>query len=290
MIRISRAIFLPPVWFRWVFGILSLAAVQCVFLFRISSTSIAYVAFLASALGLYYLITVTIIPLTGNIRRLLMRNRLVRRYFMDSVFKARVMLYRGMMINIFYALFKFITGFYYRSEWLIAIAVYYSVLILLKYSLVYQDLRFLRCKADPDEFTEWRSYRRAGWLMLLMNVGLSGITVQVVEQNRSYSYPGMIIFVMAGYSFYRIVIAVTRLLKGSKANRPIFSAAKVVDVSFAVTGMFTLQTAMFSSFAPDMDVRVPNIITGTAVAVIITVLAAIMIIRAGQKLKLLNNN
>ena len=287
MKKILRAIILPPLWFRWTFGLVSLIAVGCVFLFQIQNAPIAYAAFLASALGLYYLITVTLLPLIRKIKALMMQNSLLRRYYEDRDFNARVILYRGLIINIVYAVFKLITGLYYGSEWLIAIAVYYGFLIVLKTTLVRHDLRSLRQKTESDEWKKWRSYRRVGWLMLLLNVGLSGIVVQVVAQDKSYSYPGTIIFAMAAYSFYRIIIAVTRLLKNRESRDPLFSAAKMIDFSFAVTSMFTLQTAMFASFAKRLDVRGPNIITGTAVAVIVTALAVTMIVRASQKMKTL---
>ena len=285
MKRICRAVFLPPVWFRWGFGIVSITAVLCVFLLNLSSAPIAYASFLASALGLYYLITVTIIPLAKHVKARLMRNRYIRRYYEDKEFNARITLYWGMILNVLYAAFKLVTGVYYWSEWLIAIAAYYGILILIKYTLARQDLRSVRENRALDEIAQWRLYRRVGALMLLMNVGLSGIVVQVVGQNKSFSYPGMVILIMAVYSFYRITIAITRLLKDRENRSPIFSAAKVIDVSFAVTAMFTLQTAMFASFAKDFDTRGPNIITGTAVAVIITTLAVIMIARGTSKLK-----
>lgn len=285
MRRIGRAIFLPPVRFRWIFGGVSVAAVLCVFLLDLSSAPIAYAAFLASALGLYYLITVTVIPLAQYIKTLLMRNRLVKRYYEDKEFNARIILYRGILFNVLYAAFKLVAGVYYRSEWLIAIAVYYGILIVLKYTLAHQDLRSVRQAHALDEITQWKLYRRVGWLMLLMNIGLSGITVQVVARNQTFSYPGTIIFAIAAYSFYRITIAVARLLKDRENRNSIFSAAKVIDVSFAVTAMFTLQTAMFASFSEELDTRGPNIITGTAVAVIVTALAVSMIVRATLRIK-----
>lgn len=289
MKKLIKSAFFPPVFFRIVFGLLSLLAVACVFIFHVENAPIAYVSFLASALGLYYLITVTIFPLAKRVRALLMRNKYVRRYYENKELNARVSLYWGLIINIFYAVFKLSTGLYYRSEWMIAIAVYYGILILLKYMLVHYDIRLLRNKTDNDELRDWTLYRRIGWLMLLINIGLSGIVAQVVAQNRSYSYPGTIIFAVAAYSFYRIVIAVIHLLKDRKNRNPVFSAAKIIDFSFAVTAMFTLQTAMFASFAEGLDVRIPNIITGTAVALIITALAVIMIAKATRKIKQLSD-
>ncbi len=285
--RIARAVLFPPIRVRWIFGAATLAAVLGVFLLRLSESPVAYPVFLASALGLYYLVTLAV-PLVRSIKPRLMQFGLIRRYYEDWTFNARVGLYRGMALNVLYAAFKLLTGLYFRSEWLIAIAVYYGVLILLKATLVRQDWRHLRRGEAPDGLTEWKSYRRVGWEMLLMNVGLSGITAQVVAQNRSYSYPGFIIFAMAAYSFYRIILAVVRLFRGRAERTPIFSAARVIDVSFAVTAMFTLQTAMFASFSPELDVRVPNIITGTAVAVIITGMAAGMIVKATAQIRRLD--
>lgn len=104
-----------------------------------------------------------------------MRNRYIRRYYEDKEFNARITLYWGMILNVLYAAFKLVKGVYYWSEWLIAIAAYYGILILIKYTLARQDLRSVRENRALDEIAQWRLYRRVGALMLLMNVGLSGI-------------------------------------------------------------------------------------------------------------------
>ena len=94
----------------------------------------------------------------------------------------------------------------------------------------------------------------------------------------------MIIFAIAAYTFYRIGIAVVRILKNRKRKDILFSAARAIDFCFAVTSMFTLQTAMFSSFAIGMDTVIPNIITGTAAAVIVTVISLYMLMTSRNNL------
>jgi len=42
-------------------------------------------------------------------KKILMGNRYIRRYCEDPIFNSRVILYRGLQINILYALFKLIT-------------------------------------------------------------------------------------------------------------------------------------------------------------------------------------
>ena len=83
-------------------------------------------------------------------KKILMGNRYIRRYYEDPIFNSRVILYRGLLINILYALFKLITGVYYRSTWMIAISVYYFTLIILKGRLEQKKERYplLCCQSD----------------------------------------------------------------------------------------------------------------------------------------------
>ena len=284
MKKIIRAILFPPTIYRCIFGIFSLLASGLVFLFGWYDHSVSYVVYCASALGLHYIITGAILPAVSVLKKILMRSRYIRRYCEDPIFNSRVILYRGLLINILYALFKLITGVYYRSTWMIAISVYYITLIILKGRLVQQDIRFIKADGNAKRAEQWRSYRMTGWLLLLLNVSLSGIVVHVVRHNKSFSYPGMIIFAIAAYTFYRIGIAVVRIIKNRKRKDILFSAARAIDFCFAVTSMFTLQTAMFSSFAIGMDTVIPNIITGTAAAVIVTVIALYMLMTSRNNL------
>lgn len=285
MKKLLQAVFLPPVRFRWIFGICSFILLFIVFFYQLTTTPLAYASFLASSLGLYYLITVTIVPLCRWTKAQIMKNPYLARYFTDPFFHARCSLCISLVINILYALLKFITGIRLQSSWLIALGIYYAVLILLRSSLILQDLRFRRNeqfaslqRAAQIEL-QWRTYFITGCLMLLLNVALSGITVQVVSQGKGFYYPGNMIYVIAAYSFYRITVATIHLFRNEANDSPIFSASEAIDFCFAVTSMFTLQIAMFASFSPDLDVRIPNILTGTCVAVIITAVSLYMIVR-----------
>ena len=57
---------------------------------------------------------------------------------------------------------------------------------------------------------DWRSYHYCGWLLLILNAAISGMVVQMIWQNRSYSYPGFIIYASAAYTFYRLTMAIIR--------------------------------------------------------------------------------
>ena len=206
------------------------------------------------------------------IRKILHRNRT------DPVFHARFMLYRGAVINLCFALYKMIMGIVLSSGWLMSVAGYYGILTVLKYFVIRQDIQNIRYKNCQNQAAQWRMYRNTGYMMLLLNIGLVSIMGYVLFGNRSFSYPGFLIYAMAVFTFYRITAAIVRFLKDRKKAEPVFGAARMIDISFAVIAVFVLQTAMFSSFSPDMDVRLPNFITGISATLIVTGIAISMVI------------
>lgn len=210
---------------------------------------------------------------------------LLRRYREDPVFQARFGLYRGTAITGAYVILKFISAGRYHSPWFFAVGVYYLSLWGIKLYLIRRD-KALRGTEPRDAVLreEWRAYRRAGLLMLLIDLAISGIIVQVVRDRQTYSYPGTLIFAMAAWAFYKIIAAVIRFLRRRKERGPIFSAVKVIDLSAAAMSIYALQTALISTYSPDWDAGFYNALTGTAVAAVVTASAILMLVKGSRTL------
>jgi len=284
LVNILHYIVSPPRPYKIGFGLLFLAAAGITLLTPWRNTIVAYLIYMLSALGLYYLILAFFVPLIRRIRRLLHKIPFMHRYYTNQLFRSRVILYRGVLINTAYALFKFVTGIWYKSTWLIAIAVFFMILTAIKATLVYQDTLIRKNKRAVETLMEWNDYRRTGWLMLLLNIGLTAINIHVIMQGQKYSYPGVLIYAMAFYAFYRLTVAIVRVVKG-RGGSPLFKAARAIDFSFAVTAMFTLQTAMYNAFSPERDVTFQNAIGGAVTALIVNAIAIYMIIQGSRQLK-----
>lgn len=286
---IHALLFLPSLWGIIIF-VLSLFFVAGVFVLDVSETPIAYAAYLFSAYGLYVFIMSVIVPMTHKIIARLHTYKYIDRYFTDEDFHARVSLYRGAVFNVIYALFKLITGIVYRSFWIIAIAVYYIALCGIKYVLVKNDVTALRRK-EANLSHEWKTYRKASVLLLLLNITLIGIIVQTVWKGQSYSYPGFFVFAMAFYAFYRIITASIRLVKDRSRHGPILSAAKGIDFTVALVAIFSLQTALLATYGGDNCYMIAlfNSISGIAVSVIVLGIAVFMLVKAHKSLSLDRN-
>ncbi len=200
-------------------------------------------------------------------------------YFNDIYIRSRVSLYTSTAFNLMYAVFKLVTGITYASSWITAIAVYYLALFGIKFILVDRDRKNIKQNSEPDLLNEWKSYRLTGKWLFLLNSTVSGIIIQVIQHDETYSYPQVLIFVYAAYAFYQFISALVRLIKARKVKTPLFRAITAIDFSVAVT-------AMLSGFSEsDFDKSIFTVPTGTCVSLIISGIAVFMIVNARRNLK-----
>ncbi len=147
----------------------------------------------------------------------------------------------GFFINLLYIVMKLVSGILYRSTWFIALAVYYILLAVMRFLLV-------RRLNVQDEVSELRRYRLCGVMLLFMNQALADIVIFMVHQNQGFDYPGLLIYAMAAYAFYAVILAIVNVVKTRRHNSPILSAAKAINLVAAMVSILSLETAMLAQF------------------------------------------
>lgn len=93
----------------------------------------------------------------------------------------------------------------------------------------------------------------------------------------------VVIYASAAYTFYRLTMAVIRNIKIQENDNPIFTAAKVLDLSSALMSIYALQSAMITTFGADMEEwtrRLLNSMTGSVVCISVMLMAVFMIRRS----------
>lgn len=284
--RLLKKLLFPPSPWGIILGVIFTLISVALLAAGISESPVAYVSDALGLYGLWLLIFYVIVPFIKRASIWLRKNPMIDRYYTDTVFHARVILYSGLLLNICYASFKFAVGIWYDSVWFRAIGIYYIVLCGIKFIMVKYDMR---ARKNPEDklLHEWSVYRTVGWLLFLLNLAPTGMIILVVWHGNSYTYPGFIIFAVAFYAFYRMVIAIVRLTKDKGNVTPIFAAAKKIDLIFAATAIFTLQTAMLSTFGTEDSSFSTNInlISGGAVSLVVIGVAIYMLIQARRNIK-----
>jgi len=150
-------------------------------------------------------------------------------------------------------------------------------------------VRYVRIqKIGTDILSEWKRSRICAYILLLINLSLSGAVLMILYQHRGYDYPGMMIYVMAMYTFYALTMSIVDIVKYRKMGSPIMSTAKIVSLSAALVSMLNLETAMFAQFGGDMspgNQRIFIMLTGAGISITVVTLSVILIVRATKEIR-----
>lgn len=125
-------------------------------------------------------------------------------------------------------------------------------------------------------------FRESGIILLVLNWALEGITILAVSKNSGFIYPGVLIYVMALYTFYAVITAVINVVKFRKYGSPVMSAAKIINLTAALVSLLSLETAMLSQFGDPDDLvfrQYMTAITGAGVCAVVLGMAVYTIIQ-----------
>ena len=289
--KIGKKLLFPPIWVMILLTVFSTAALVYVFVKGLEEAPIAYGVYV---LAFYTLVVVSVFlgkVLPGRykvIRQKVYDHPVGNRYMTDMAFRTHISLYVSLMINLLYVGVNLLSYVLYRSMWFVVLAVYYAILSVMRFLLV----RYVRkVGIGKDRRGELKSTMLCSSILLTVNFALSGSVLMILYQNRGYEYHGILIYVMAAYTFYMTTHAIIDLVKYRKYHSPVMTTAKVIALSAALVSMLSLETAMFSQFGQDMTPKnqwLMIALTGAGVSITVVTMSLYMIIRAKQELKKLN--
>jgi hypothetical protein len=121
--------------------------------------------------------------------------------------------------------------------------------------------------------------------MFALNLGMAGMSIQMVIQNKANDYTDLMVIASATYTFYCMVMAIVSMVTVRRMHSPVLSAAKMLSFAAAIMSMFTLQTIMLSHFGAGVNAQVVNALSGGVVFLIVLFMAIFMVLTANRELK-----
>jgi hypothetical protein len=286
--KIGKALLFPPVWVQLLLTLVSAAALIAVFINGWQETLPAYLIYVLSfyTLSVVTLFCVRVLPKRyRDIKKKMHDIPLVHHYLTDQYFRTEVSLYASLAANLLYAAMNVISFVLYQSWWFLCLAVYYAILSVMRFLLV----RYVRLnELGANRRGELKRALACSAVMLLLNVALTGAVLMMLYQNRGYEYSGILIYVMALYTFYITTHAIINMIRYRKFESPVMSTAKGISMAAALVSMLNLETAMFASFGAEMaweDQQLMLILTGAGVAAAVIAISSITIVRSANELK-----
>ncbi len=177
----------------------------------------------------------------------------IKLYLFDKKARENVFILFGMIFTGFYVIFNLIAGIFYQSAWFVAVGVYHSLMLILRYSVI--DVN-----SDTDTGEESRF---AGRLMLVVSLSMGAMIGYTVISQRTVSYSPVVLIILATYTAYTLIRSVYAVFikKGYKShNRRIFNKIRLTS---GLLSLFNLQISILSCVGVSLTLaRALNFLTG----------------------------
>lgn len=291
--KIGRKLLFPPIWVIIILAVISAIALTYVFVKEMEESPIAYGVYVLS----FY--TLTVLCIWGSIvlpkryrkvKQKIYENPFGNRYLTDIIFRTHVSIYRSLGISLLYVGVNVLSFVWYRSMWFVILAGYYSILAIMRFLLA----RFVHnVGIGKDRLGELKRSRLCAIILLTVNFVLSGAVLMILYQNKGFEYHGVLIYVMAAYTFYITTNAIIALVRYRKYNSPVMTITKIISLSAALVSMLSLETAMFSQFGADMasgDKQLMVALTGAGVSIVVIAMAVYVMMKNAKEMKDLRDN
>lgn len=286
--KIGKKLLFPPIWLMIILALISAISLVLVFIKGMEESPIAYVIYVVSfyTLSVICIFLAMVLPKRyRTIKQKVYENPLGNRYMTDVGFKNHVSLYCSLAVNLLYVGTNVFSAIFYRSGWFGIFAVYYIILAIMRFLLV----RYInKNKLGEKRLMELERSRLCAIILTTLNLVLSGAVLMILYRNRGFHYNGILIYVMAMYTFYVTTIAIIDLIQYRKYDNPILSTSKVIKMAAALVSMLSLETAMFSQFGEEMspeNQRIMIALTGAGVSVVVITMAIYIIVRSTKEIK-----
>ena len=286
--KIGKKLLFPPIYLLVILVILCAVALAFVFVKGMEETIPAYIVYVLAfyTLSVVTVFCVMVLPKQySTIKQKIYDNPFGNRYMTDRVFRTNVSLSISFVISMLYVGINLWSWYMLRSYWFMVLAVYYVIMAVMRFLLV----RYVRIqKIGTDILSEWKRSKVCAYILLLINLSLSGAVLMILYQHRGYDYPGMMIYVMALYTFYALTMSILDIVKYRKMGSPVMSTAKIVSLSAALVSLLNLETAMFAQFGAGLtpeNQQIFIILTGAGISITVVTLSVILIVRATKEIR-----
>lgn len=276
----------------YIFAAICIAGAIAFTVIDIGYDVLAYVFYALAAVALAYTVytLVLFIPrCKQNIVALIRKNGFTNKMYEQYGFRTVVFALVSLTLSLANALLNGVTGIVYLSLWYIALGAYYLLLFVMRGGVLLSHRK--KGKAAKTEtptqikVREFKAYRVCGILLVLLPLALSFAILEMIVSDRAFVRAGMMIYVTALYTCYKVTMAIRNIFKARKNDDATVQAIRNVNLADALVSVLALQTAMFHEFAGGESIGYANAITGAVVCALTAALGIFMIVKGSACVK-----
>lgn len=184
----------------------------------------------------------------------------------------------GLILNLAYAVYHGVLGFYSRSLWFLLLGAYYILLSVMRFGVV----RYESQNRKRDDFLSPEFLLRfLGILFLTLAALLTFSVYWSFRHDVAVQHQKIMMIAIATYTFYKITAAAVHAAKARRQQSFWLIALRNIGCADAAASLLTLQRSMLVSFdgMSSKNMEALNALTGAGVCLLIAALGIGMIRR-----------
>lgn len=266
-------------------GIIVLTVLQLnmEFLPKAAEYALYFVSALALAASVYYLICDIKYLRQEVIKPAVENNRFMGRLVSDYRFRTLTFSAISFGVSMVFALFNGIIGITNSSAWYGAMSAYYILLCFMRSGAIrYVRSSFLRKSGESEIDREVSTCRRSGILLIILGLALGVVVALVTRGEGAKSYPGYMIYVIAAYTFWKVIMSAVNMVKSRKTSSPLLITLRNINHADALVSVLSLENAMLAEFGAEDSAEFSALmltITGIVVCAGVMVIGISMAVR-----------
>ncbi len=175
------------------------------------------------------------------------------------------------------------------TVWFATLAGYYFSLAVARIAVILSHragLKKSEC-ALARKKRDAANYLGGGALIIVLTLLFTGIILLTAIKKFHFEYPGLSVYLMSFYAFWKIIAATVNAVKVKKFDDLTVQTLRNYSVADGIVSIVALQTALLSAFSADGEELFSyyiNLAVGGVAGIILLVMGAYMIARASRRL------
>lgn len=196
-------------------------------------------------------------------------------------------------LSIAYGAYNLTLSILEMSVWYGVLAAYYIILASMRGGVITYHGKKRKAQkrgkiVENEKIKGIKRYRNCGIMLLVMTFALFIAVLQMVLIHRSFEHTGLMIYVSATYTFYKVTMSIVNMVKAKRQTDITVQAIRNINLADAMVSILALQTSMINSFGANDGLKFAdalNGVTGGIVCLMVFAMGIFMIVKSHRQLK-----
>ncbi len=161
-------------------------------------------------------------------------------------------LIKGVIVNLGWALIQMFIGYFDISVWTGSQGAYTLIMAFIMIVLLFYDKRQnVADNAHEKQKIGWKGFRTCGIWLFILHLTMTGQVFLMIWRGETEHDNEILVIGVAAYTFYKLILAIIRVVQYKNNASPLWGAASDIDLSEAMMNLYILQASMLSIFGSD---------------------------------------